>query len=57
MISNSTYVGQPTSRVDGPLKVTGAAKYAAEYKRDVVRVFVRRGLARAAELAGGTAAA
>jgi len=29
----------------------------AEYKRDVVRVFVRRGLARAAELAGGTAAA
>jgi aerobic carbon-monoxide dehydrogenase medium subunit len=28
----------------------------ADYKRDVVRVFVRRGLARAAELAGGTAA-
>ncbi len=37
----------PRSDVRGP----------AEYKRDVVRVFVRRGLARAAELAGGTAAA
>src|SRR5262245_11619623 len=26
-----TYIGTPTSRVDGPAKVTGAAKYAAEY--------------------------
>ncbi len=25
------YIGQPQSRVDGPAKVTGAAKYAAEY--------------------------
>ena len=25
------YIGKPTSRVDGPAKVTGAAKYAAEY--------------------------
>ena len=25
------YIGKPTSRVDGPLKVTGKAKYAAEY--------------------------
>ncbi len=39
--------GEPAQRRPGP----------AEYKRDVVRVFVRRGLARAAELAGGTAAA
>jgi len=28
----TTYIGQPTSRVDGRAKVTGAAKYAAEYK-------------------------
>ncbi len=27
----SPILGQPTRRVDGPLKVTGAAKYAAEY--------------------------
>ena len=26
------HIGKPTSRVDGPAKVTGAAKYAAEYK-------------------------
>src|SRR5262245_15576745 len=26
-----TYIGTPTSRVDGRAKVTGAAKYAAEY--------------------------
>ncbi len=25
------YLGKPTSRVDGPAKVTGEAKYAAEY--------------------------
>ena len=31
-MSHSTdYIGKPTSRVDGPAKVTGAAKYAAEY--------------------------
>ncbi|HEV7803659.1 MAG TPA: xanthine dehydrogenase family protein molybdopterin-binding subunit, partial [Burkholderiales bacterium] len=27
----SSYIGQPQNRVDGPAKVTGAAKYAAEY--------------------------
>ncbi|MEJ7710965.1 MAG: hypothetical protein WKF84_14150 [Pyrinomonadaceae bacterium] len=27
----TNYIGQPTSRVDGQAKVTGAAKYAAEY--------------------------
>jgi xanthine dehydrogenase YagR molybdenum-binding subunit len=26
-----TYIGTPISRIDGPAKVTGAAKYAAEY--------------------------
>src|SRR5262249_41133124 len=26
--------GTPTSRIDGPAKVTGAAKYAAEFKAD-----------------------
>ena len=26
-----TYIGTPTSRVDGRAKVTGAAKYAAEF--------------------------
>jgi xanthine dehydrogenase YagR molybdenum-binding subunit len=25
------YIGKPTTRIDGPLKVTGQAKYAAEY--------------------------
>lgn len=30
----SNYIGQPTSRVDGPLKVTGQAKYAAEFAAD-----------------------
>jgi len=30
-ITESLHVGRPTSRVDGPLKVTGKAKYAAEY--------------------------
>src|SRR5919106_3872109 len=29
----STTIGQPLTRVDGPLKVTGAAKYAAEFQR------------------------
>ena len=28
----TAYIGQPTSRVDGRAKVTGAAKYAAEYR-------------------------
>ncbi|MCD0489661.1 xanthine dehydrogenase family protein molybdopterin-binding subunit [Pedobacter sp. MC2016-14] len=28
---NSNYTGQPANRVDGPLKVTGKAKYAAEF--------------------------
>jgi xanthine dehydrogenase YagR molybdenum-binding subunit len=27
----TTYIGTPTSRVDGPAKVTGAAKYAGEF--------------------------
>src|SRR4051812_46429628 len=27
----TAYIGKPTSRVDGRAKVTGAAKYAAEY--------------------------
>ena len=27
---SSSPVGKPTSRVDGPLKVTGAARYAAD---------------------------
>ena len=29
--SNVPYVGRATSRIDGPLKVTGGAKYSAEY--------------------------
>ena len=29
--AETAYLGRPTSRVDGPAKVTGAAKYAAEY--------------------------
>ena len=29
--SKVPYIGRPTRRVDGPLKVTGGAKYAAEY--------------------------
>ncbi|MGI4021567.1 MAG: xanthine dehydrogenase family protein molybdopterin-binding subunit [Janthinobacterium lividum] len=28
------YIGKPTTRVDGPLKVTGQAKYAAEHTAD-----------------------
>ncbi|NNM72379.1 xanthine dehydrogenase family protein molybdopterin-binding subunit [Enterovirga aerilata] len=31
MPNPEAYVGRPTSRVDGPAKVTGAARYAAEY--------------------------
>ena len=31
MATTTNYIGQPTSRVDGRAKVTGAAKYAAEY--------------------------
>ena len=27
----TTYIGQPINRVDGPAKVTGGAKYAAEH--------------------------
>jgi xanthine dehydrogenase YagR molybdenum-binding subunit len=30
-LTEAPYVGRPTSRVDGPLKVSGRAKYAAEY--------------------------
>src|SRR5947208_2870055 len=30
-MSATTYLGKPTSRIDGPAKVTGTAKYAAEY--------------------------
>ena len=30
-VTESLHVGRPTSRVDGPLKVTGRATYAAEY--------------------------
>src|SRR5262245_15414048 len=29
--STGSYIGSATSRVDGPAKVTGAAKYAAEF--------------------------
>ena len=29
--TSATYLGKPTSRVDGPAKVTGGAKYAAEF--------------------------
>ncbi|MDQ3585200.1 MAG: xanthine dehydrogenase family protein molybdopterin-binding subunit, partial [Acidobacteriota bacterium] len=31
MATATNYIGQPTSRVDGRAKVTGEAKYAAEY--------------------------
>ena len=31
MTLQTDYIGKPTSRVDGPAKVTGAAKYAAEF--------------------------
>jgi xanthine dehydrogenase YagR molybdenum-binding subunit len=31
-MSTTNYIGQPTSRVDGPAKVTGAATYAAEFQ-------------------------
>src|SRR5207245_9738666 len=30
-MTSTTYIGVPTSRVDGRVKVTGTAKYAAEY--------------------------
>ncbi|WP_317239085.1 hypothetical protein [Hymenobacter sp. 5516J-16] len=30
-MSTTNYIGKPTSRVDGPAKVTGAATYAAEF--------------------------
>ncbi|HLI76880.1 MAG TPA: xanthine dehydrogenase family protein molybdopterin-binding subunit [Acidobacteriaceae bacterium] len=30
-MSTQPYIGTPTRRIDGPLKVTGQAKYAAEY--------------------------
>ena len=30
-MTTASYLGKPTSRVDGPAKVTGVAKYAAEY--------------------------
>lgn len=31
LTAEASHVGRPTSRIDGPLKVTGAARYAAEY--------------------------
>ena len=31
MTIQTDYIGKPTSRVDGPAKVAGTAKYAAEY--------------------------
>lgn len=31
-MSTTNYIGKPTSRVDGPAKVTGTATYAAEYQ-------------------------
>src|SRR5579875_146353 len=34
MAISETYIGRPLRRVDGPLKVTGAAKYAGEYPAD-----------------------
>ncbi|QQR38051.1 xanthine dehydrogenase family protein molybdopterin-binding subunit [Devosia rhizoryzae] len=34
MAPSLSHIGQPRSRVDGKLKVTGAAKYAAEYQAD-----------------------
>jgi len=34
LIQQSKYVGQPISRVDGQLKVTGEAKFSAEYHLD-----------------------
>src|SRR5947209_17523385 len=34
MSSATTHIGIPASRVDGRAKVTGAAKYAAEYPAD-----------------------
>jgi xanthine dehydrogenase YagR molybdenum-binding subunit len=30
-LKNSAVIGKPTNRIDGPLKVTGAAKYASDY--------------------------
>jgi xanthine dehydrogenase YagR molybdenum-binding subunit len=33
-LMEAPYVGRPTNRVDGPLKVTGQATYAAEYAAD-----------------------
>jgi xanthine dehydrogenase YagR molybdenum-binding subunit len=30
-VTENLHIGRPTSRIDGPLKVTGRAKYAAEY--------------------------
>ncbi len=44
----SNYIGKPTSRVDGPLKVTGQAKYAAEFAADglVYGVVVSGGIAK-----------
>ena len=28
---SETIIGKPTNRIDGPLKVTGAAKYSSDY--------------------------
>ena len=37
----TTYIGTPTSRVDGRAKVTGAAKYAAEFNAPAVCVEIQ----------------
>src|SRR5438094_785565 len=34
MTSSTNYIGKPTNRVDGRAKVTGGAKYAAEYNTE-----------------------
>ena len=31
LTAEASHVGRPMSRIDGPLKVTGAGRYAAEY--------------------------
>ena len=49
MSSDTTFIGQPVSRVDGPLKVTGRATYTAEFRQSnlahaaVVRSTVAQG--------------
>jgi xanthine dehydrogenase YagR molybdenum-binding subunit len=42
----ASVIGQPLSRVDGPAKVTGAARYAAEFNQpnQVYAIIVSRGV-------------